>query len=105
MKVSGEASHVIVAVWNGGPAIPPGELAKILDPLVRGSSAEHPTANRPDSIGLGLYIARAIAESHGGSIKVTTSRETGTTFVVRLPREFSVKVPQSVLDEQHLGTM
>jgi signal transduction histidine kinase len=105
LKVSGEAADAIVTVYNGGPPIPPGELAKIFDPLVRGSSAEHPKANRPGSIGLGLYIARAIAESHGGTINVTSSKKAGTAFTVRLPREIAVESGQPVLDEKHLQTM
>lgn len=105
LKVRGEAADAIVTVYNGGPPIPPGELAKIFDPLVRGSSAEHPKENRPGSIGLGLYIARAIAESHGGTINVTSSKEAGTAFIVRLPREIADESGQPVLDEKHLQTM
>lgn len=105
LKVSGDAADAMVTVSNGGPPIPPGELAKIFDPLVRGSSAGQPKANRPGSIGLGLYIARAIAESHGGTINVTSSHEAGTAFTMRLPREIVVESGQPVLDEKHLQTM
>ncbi len=101
----GEVTDVVLVVSNGGPPIPPGELAKIFDPLVRGSSAEHPKTNRPGSIGLGLYIARAIAGSHGGAIQVTSSEEGGTAFTMRLPRAFVVHSGQPILDETHLQTM
>ncbi|SFJ42789.1 sensor histidine kinase [Planctomicrobium piriforme] len=105
LTVSGEADDVVLVVHNGGPPIPPGELTKIFDPLERGSSAEHPKTNRPGSVGLGLYIARAIAESHGGTIQVNSSKEVGTAFTVRLPREFVVHSGQPILDEAHLETM
>lgn len=105
LKLSGEAADVVLVVYNGGPPIPPGELAKIFDPLVRGSSAEHPKVNRPGSIGLGLYIARAIAESHGGTINVTSSLATGTEFTVQLPREFVAYLGQPILDQAHVQTM
>jgi signal transduction histidine kinase len=105
LKVSGNASDAIFTIYNGGPPIPPGELAKIFDPLVRGSSAEHPKANRPGSIGLGLYIARAITESHGGTINVTSSLEAGTSFTVRLPRAIFVDSTQPVLDEKQIQSM
>ena len=105
LKLSEEESDAIVTIHNGGPEIPPGELAKIFDPLVRGSSAELPKANRPGSIGLGLYISRAIAESHGGTISVTSSAEEGTAFTMRLPRESSVEPGGPVLDESHFQTM
>jgi len=100
LRAVGEEKEVVLTVYNGGPPIPPGELTKIFEPLVRGSSAEHPKANRPGSIGLGLYIARKIAESHGGTLVVTSSRENGTCFTARLPRE---NVPHSgppILDEK-----
>lgn len=105
LRVTGNGPDAIVTVYNGGPPIPPGELPRIFDPLVRGSSAEHPKTNRPGSIGLGLYIARAIAESHGGTIDVTSSKESGTEFTLRLPCEFVVEQSQPILDEQQIQSM
>jgi signal transduction histidine kinase len=87
LRLDGTAPDaVVVVVHNGGPPIPPGELPRIFDPLVRGSSAQHPKVNRPGSIGLGLYIAREVARSHGGGIDVTSSAAAGTAFTVTLPR-------------------
>lgn len=105
LRLKGEASDVVVVVYNGGPLIPPGELSKIFDPLVRGSSDEHPKKNRPGSIGLGLYIAREIARSHGGRIDVTSAEEAGTAFTVRLPRHWLVNSGQRILDAEHIQTM
>ncbi len=105
LKGTCDSTQVSVAVHNGGVAIPPGEMAKIFDPLVRGSSAESPKANRPGSIGLGLYIARAIAESHGGTLEVTSTQASGTAFTMRLPRDHLVHSGQPILDEQHIQTM
>ena len=105
LRLSGEPTDVVLAVFNGGPPIPPGELPKIFDPLVRGSSAEHPKVNRPGSIGLGLYIAREIVGSHGGTVTVSSSQASGTLFTVRLPREYLMHSGQPILDEQHLRTM
>jgi signal transduction histidine kinase len=105
LSVKGEPSEVVVVVHNGGPPIPAGELPQIFDPLVRGSSAEHPKSNRPGSIGLGLYISREIARSHGGSIGVTSTERDGTTFTVRLPRQRVVGSAQPILDEQHITSM
>jgi signal transduction histidine kinase len=105
LKLTAEASDVVLVVRNGGPPISPGELPKIFEPLVRGSSAGRSKSNRPGSIGLGLYIAREIAQSHGGTIGVTSTQEVGTTFTVRLPRHFLVKSGQPILDEKHIQTM
>ena len=105
LRLQGEESDVVLGVFNGGPPIPPGELTKIFDPLVRGSSSEHPKANRPGSIGLGLYIAREIVASHHGSVSVTSSQASGTLFTIRLPRNTGLYSGQPILDEQHLSTM
>ena len=105
LRARGGASDVVFAVFNEGPPISPGELPKIFDPLVRGSSAEHPKVNRPGSIGLGLYIAREVIVSHGGTIIVTSSKANGTLFTARLPREHVLHSGQPILDEQHLETM
>ena len=90
---------------RGGSPIPPGELPRIFEPLVRGSSAQYPKHNRPGSIGLGLYIAREVARSHGGTIDATSTMEAGTAFTVRLPRHSPVKSAQPILDEKHVQTM
>ena len=49
---------------NGGDAIPPAAQASIFEPLARGGS------DGTQSIGLGLFIARAIVTAHGGEIRV-----------------------------------
>jgi len=43
--------------------------------------------SRFGGLGLGLYIARAAAEAHGGSIRVESAPGEGATFVVELPSE------------------
>jgi signal transduction histidine kinase len=53
----------------------------VFEPLARG----HPKA-AGRSIGLGLFIARAIVSAHGGDIQVSSSTDVGTTFTVRLPK-------------------
>jgi signal transduction histidine kinase len=42
------------------------------------------TAGKPSGTGLGTYSARLIAETHGGSIHMTTSEHEGTTVEIRL---------------------
>jgi len=105
LRATGEPLQVVVEVHNGGAPIPPGEVPKIFDPLVRGSGAKTPRANRPGSIGLGLYIAREIARSHGGRIDVTSAVGAGTTFTIRLPRHGTTSSAQAILDEAHVRNM
>jgi signal transduction histidine kinase len=105
LSIRGEASNVFIEVHNGGDPIPPDELPKIFDPMVRGSSAEHPKTSRPGSIGMGLYIAREVAKSHGGQIDVTSTARDGTAFIIRLPREAAAKVGQPIPDAEHIQKM
>jgi signal transduction histidine kinase len=76
-----EGDDVTLAVSNGGTPIPADALPSIFEPLARGQSDAG-----QQSIGLGLFIARAIVSAHGGQIDVTSSSGDGTTFTVRLPK-------------------
>jgi signal transduction histidine kinase len=76
----GEPERVTLSVHNTGPVIPKRHLQDIFDPF-RQLKPQHGTT----SAGLGLYIVQSIVLAHGGTIDVE-SEETGTTFVVRLPR-------------------
>lgn len=76
-----QGDSATLAVHNGGPPIPAEVLPFVFEPLTRGR-AEGASA----SIGLGLFIARAIVSAHGGDIQVSSSTAAGTTFTVRLPK-------------------
>ena len=78
-----DGDGVTLAVHNGGKPIRPEVIPLIFEPLARGQS-ENATGSR--SIGLGLFIARAIVSAHGGEIQVSSSSD-GTTFTARLPKE------------------
>jgi len=68
--VRGEA-HAILRVEDDGPGIPEGSLAQMLEPFARGDSSRNRATG---GTGLGLTLARAIAEAHGGSL-VLANRE------------------------------
>jgi signal transduction histidine kinase len=70
---------VLVKVSDRGPTIPWDERETIFDPFVRGSS----TRGRPGN-GLGLFVARRVAEAHGGALW-SEPDHAGATFVLRLP--------------------
>jgi len=75
----------LVNIINHGEPIPAASLELIFKPLVQlGEGDAHLTRPRT-SLGLGLFIARKIAEQHGGSISVTSSKAEGTHFSVTLP--------------------
>lgn len=76
-----------VCITNRGNVIPDAALRAIFKPLVQLSDSE-PSDTRPQtSLGLGLFIAREIAEGHGGKVTVRSDEIAGTTFTVELPRD------------------
>jgi signal transduction histidine kinase len=98
-------SGIELVIWNAGPTISAGEMPHIFDPLIRGSSAEHPPMNRPGSIGLGLYIVREIVTSHGGRITAVSTAEVGTSFTIELPWGPTKNSGQPILDTEHIESM
>jgi len=106
LTLDGMDRHVVIVdVHNGGRPIPRGELTRIFDPLVRGSGAQEPRTNRPGSIGLGLYIAREIARSHGGRIDVASTAAAGTSFRMRIQRHGTAASAPAILDERQVRNM
>jgi sigma-B regulation protein RsbU (phosphoserine phosphatase) len=83
LRIDGGETEVAIDVANRGEPIPQAALPFIFDAFRKGRTA-HPS--RTQGLGLGLFIVREIARSHGGSIAVTSSASDGTTFRVRLPR-------------------
>ena len=86
ISASGDADATTVQVKNFGPEIPADVLTAIFDPLVQLSVAPGQKGPATTSFGLGLFIAREITTSHGGTIEVESSAESGTIFTVRLPK-------------------
>ncbi len=71
-----------LSVRNTGTPIPKEHLKHIFKRFYR---AESSRAREQGGYGLGLSIARAVAEKHGGKIFVTSEEAAGTVFTVRLP--------------------
>ncbi len=68
-----------LVVEDNGPGVPPDLAPTLFERFVRGAG------DRGGSFGLGLAIVRAVAESHGGSVKLESAVPHGARFVVRLP--------------------
>jgi signal transduction histidine kinase len=92
VKYSGAGDSVDVRAWaaNGvvrvevrdrGPGIPRDQQRLIFEKFGR---ADVPGNSKPRT-GLGLFIARSIAEAHGGTLDVRSRPDEGATFVLTLP--------------------
>ncbi|MBU2410820.1 MAG: ATP-binding protein, partial [Gammaproteobacteria bacterium] len=71
-----------LSVHNTGDVIPDTQIDSLFEPMVRGV----PGRSGVRSVGLGLYIVKAIAAAHHGEVNVASSPERGTTFVFSFPR-------------------
>jgi two-component system sensor histidine kinase KdpD len=73
---------LVISVSDQGPGIPKEDWERIFEKFYRGKNT------KPGGLGLGLSIAKRLAEVHGGYIEVSNQEEGGACFVVRLPVEF-----------------
>ncbi len=76
-----QGGHVRFDVADTGPGIPPGDLPRVFERFYRGSRE-----GEPGGAGLGLAIAKEVAEAHGGGISVKSQEGVGSTFSFTLLR-------------------
>jgi len=74
---------LLVAVTDTGGGIPLEEQAKVFDKFYQGKPADPRT---PGGLGLGLSIAKAIVEEHGGRIWVESEEGKGSRFSFTVPK-------------------
>ena len=78
-----DGAAVIITVRDQGPGIPAEHLARVFEPFYR----VEPSRNRDTGgTGLGLCIARDIAQAHGGALQLFNLPERGLAAVLTLPR-------------------
>lgn len=76
VRTSVDGGFVAVDVIDTGPGIPPEIQARLYQPFVTG---------KPGGMGIGLSIAKRIAEAHGGTISAWSTPTGGTKFHFSLP--------------------
>jgi signal transduction histidine kinase len=75
--INRQSSMAVLEVSDSGPGPPPDVAAKLFEPFV---------TSKPEGVGLGLAVARQVAEAHGG--RITWRREADhTCFRIELPAE------------------
>ena len=81
VDVQADASAVRIRITDHGSGIAPGDQQRIFDRFV-----QLDPARRGEGTGVGLPIARWIAEAHRGTLVLEGSDASGSTFVITLPR-------------------
>jgi signal transduction histidine kinase len=84
---------VELGVTDDGPGIAPADRARVFERFHRVDGGR---GREDGGAGLGLSIARAIVDAHGGSIRAEGAPGAGARFVVTLPR-----APQNVTTARH----
>jgi two-component system OmpR family sensor kinase len=85
LKAGKEANQIFVSVTDSGPGIPPDLHERIFERFFRVDKARARAENDTGGAGLGLSIARWIAEAHNGRLVVSRSDLTGSTFTASFP--------------------
>jgi signal transduction histidine kinase len=81
VRAAADNGAVLVSVEDHGPGVPPDQQRLVFEKFGRVNSGGR---SKPGA-GLGLFIARSIAEAHGGTLDVRSDPGSGATFTIRLP--------------------
>ena len=68
----------VVQVIDEGPGVPPEVLPRMFERFVTGSQ-------KSGGVGLGLYLAKRVAQLHGGDVKLESAPGKGARFTLTLP--------------------
>ncbi len=82
VSLSRENGQAIVRIDDDGPGIPEDEIDAMTNAFTRGDPSRNSATG---GAGLGLALARAIAEQHGGSLHLHNRAEGGLRAEIRLP--------------------
>ena len=77
LKSDVENENIVLSVHDDGPGIDAALQERLFEPFF---------TTRSEGTGLGLAIVRGVIQSMGGSVQINSSPDTGTEFVIRLPR-------------------
>lgn len=95
IRIQGQHKDTVdFQIHNDGTPIPEGLQGVLFEPF-RGSEGG---VSKSKGLGLGLYITKEIVLAHGGMVSFESSEESGTYFIVNIPRHATGR-------ESHIGVL
>jgi signal transduction histidine kinase len=83
VRIVDEAEGVVITVEDNGKGMPPDVLSRLGRPFF---------STKGQGTGLGIVLARATVQQHGGTLSFASEVDRGTTATIRLPK----RVPESL---------
>jgi signal transduction histidine kinase len=104
VEVTREPGKLRYTIYDQGPGIRAGETERIFEPLYHAAARGGEEARLPGS-GLGLPVARRIAEAHGGRVWVESPPRTQPTGIPRhfTGSKFILEIPVRAADQPRAG--
>jgi signal transduction histidine kinase len=93
LRIEDTPSSVRLVVEDEGPGIPETDLERMLEPFER---LEGSRGRATGGVGLGLSIARDIAASHGGTLRLENALPRGLRAILELPRRGPAASPGGI---------
>ncbi len=88
-----EERDISIRVADDGPGMDAETLARVVKPFEKGDMSD--TAAH-GGIGLGLTMAKTVAEAHGGTLHLNSTPGGGTTATIRFARDVTRVTPQAI---------
>jgi two-component system sensor histidine kinase RegB len=92
VRVTRDGERLRIDVDDRGPGMPPEVLARIGEPF-------YTTKPPGRGMGLGLFLARAVIESVGGTLKVGSTIGLGTRVTIAVPRQIAATSKAAVVSK------
>ncbi len=99
VSAKSDSQQVFVSIQDFGIGMPTSVVGQLFNRFYR----SHRSRTTVTGTGLGLYISKAVVDSHGGTISVTSKEGEGSTFTFSLPTYASVADKLAVNNNSNQG--
>lgn len=89
--VLADENHIRITIRDSGVGMPPDQIPVALEPF---RQVETGLNRKFEGTGLGLPIAKALTEAHGGTLKIESELDRGTEVTILLPLDYEDEADQ-----------